>query len=297
MKTRFFTFLLLTFLLSVMAQAQIPNPGFENWTTSTKENQTIRDPEGWYTPNTLSVFFGEPEMAKQTADAYEGSSALMLMNLANERKTTSFALTFKETAKGENDDKFPVSGKVTAFKGFYKYTYTAPSDSCRMMILLFRNGVTVGSGEFTSGEKVSDYTSFTAPIEYYQDSLPDAATINIFTSVNDFHEGTVLTIDALSLVTPQTGFDDVEEPVLEASVYPNPVYGIAGVQFKQLQQGKTSIAVYNVLGTLVQTLAADEHFAAGTHNVDWDTETLPAGMYFVKVTQDSLEKTIKVLLK
>lgn len=297
MKTRFFTFLVFTLALSAITQAQIPNPSFENWISSTKETKTVRDPEGWYTPNTLSVFFGEPEMAKQTADAYEGSSALMLMNLANERKTTSFALTFKESEKGENDDKFPVSGKVTAFKGFYKYTYTAPTDSCRMTILLFRNGVTIGSGEFTSGEKVNEYVSFTAPVEYYQDSLPDAATINIFTSVNDFHEGTVLTVDALSLVTPQTGITDVEEPVLEASVYPNPVYGIAGVQFKQMHQGKTSIAVYNVLGTLVQTLAAEEYFAAGTHNVDWDTASLPAGMYFVKVTQDSLEKTIKVLLK
>ena len=47
MKTRFFTFLVFTVALGLSTQAQIPNPGFENWTTSTKENQTIHDPEGF----------------------------------------------------------------------------------------------------------------------------------------------------------------------------------------------------------------------------------------------------------
>jgi hypothetical protein len=284
-------------LLSVAAKAQIPNASFENWTTETKENVTFRELTGWYTPNMGNAFNNEQEMATQTQDAYEGVSALKLTNIENKNRMPASAFPMSDAGAGEFIDRFPISGKITALKGFYKYDFTAAHDSCSMSIMVFRKGVNIGYGEFIGSAKVNSYSAFSATVTYFQDSIPDSASINIFTSVNDLHVGSVLTIDALTLSGSNTGTTEYTKPRVKASVYPNPVYGMAGVEFELMQAGTTSVEVYNVLGVLVHVLASNGEFAAGTHRLDWNTGHFPEGMYFVKITQDTAETTIKVLLK
>lgn len=297
MKTKRFTFLFATLFSVITSQAQIPNASFENWATKTIQDKTVRNPVGWYTSNVTSVYFGEPEMAKQTADAYSGNSALMLVNYTNQLEMTANAQTINEISEDEFNEKFPLNNKVVSLKGYYKYDYTAESDSCQILIMLYRNGINIAYGEFSNGIKSNQYTAFEAPIQYFQDSIPDSASISIFASSNRFNDGTVLIIDDLSLTTQATSVAEHSINDIEASVYPNPVYGMAGIQFKQTQSGKTTIAVYNVLGNLVQQLATNEYYTVGNHNIDWETDRLPEGMYFVKITQNEASKTIKVLLK
>lgn len=284
-------------LLSIVAQAQIPNAGFENWTTETKETITFHELTGWYTPNMSNAFNNEQEMAAQTQDAYEGVSALKLSNFENKNHMPASAFPMMQAGKDEFTDKFPVSGKITALKGFYKYDYTTAHDSCSMSIMVFRKGLNIGYGEFIGSTKVNNYSAFSAVITYFQDSIPDSASINIFTSVNDLHVGSVLTIDALTLSGSTTGITEYTKPRVKASVYPNPVYGMAGVEFELMQPGTTSVEVYNVLGVLVHVLASNGQFTAGTHRLDWNTENFPEGMYFIKIKQDTAETTVKVLLK
>lgn len=290
------TLLCATFF-SVFAQAQIPNASFENWTTVTKEGVTYHDVTGWYTPNIANVFNNEPEMATQTADAYEGASALKLSNLPNKYSMSASAFSMIEGAKDEFIDKFPVTGKVTSLKGFYKYDFTGEHDSCGIYLLLFRNGINIGYGEFIGSSKVSEYSPFSVPVQYFQDSIPDSASINIYTSRGDFHEGSVLHVDAFSFTTVNTSLREQTKPRVSVSIFPNPVFGTAGIEFELMQPGTTSVEVYNVLGALVHVLTPNGYFEAGKHRLDWNTSNFPEGMYFVKITQDTAETTMKVLIK
>ena len=285
-------------LLSVPSvYAQIPNAGFEDWSTVTKEGITYQNVTNWYTPNAQNSFFGEPEMAEQTTDAHAGSSALKLSNYANKNNIVASAFPMAETGKDEFIDRFPVSGKITALRGFYKYDYTEAHDSCSISVIVFRNGNMIGFGEFIGSSKVQTYAPFTAIIQYFQDSMPDSASINIYTSRESLHVGSVLTIDELSLLGSATGVKEDAYNSVTASVYPNPVYEMANVEFVQQQPGTTRIAIYNLLGVEVAVLARDETYTAGTHRIHWNTANLPEGMYFVNITQSASEKTIKVLLK
>ncbi|MES2780873.1 MAG: hypothetical protein V4651_13355, partial [Bacteroidota bacterium] len=129
------TFVLLcsTLMNTGISNAQIPNAGFENWTTETKEGITFHNLNNWYTPNAGNVFNGEPEMATQTNDAHEGTSALKLTNLVNQFKMSATAFPMMEISKDEFTDKFPVTEKITALKGFYKYDFTTAHDSCSII--------------------------------------------------------------------------------------------------------------------------------------------------------------------
>lgn len=290
------TILCATFL-SALAQAQIPNAGFENWTTESKGSLIFHELTGWYTPNIGNVFNNEPEMATQTTDAYNGQSALKLSNLPNRYNMAASAFPMVEVSKDEFTDRFPVSGKITSLKGFYKYDFAAPHDSCSISVLLYRNGLNIGYGEFIGATKANNYTPFTATVQYFQDSMPDSASINIYASRDDFHEGSVLYVDAFSFTTEATGTNEEIKPRVTAAIYPNPVYGNAAVEFELMKAGTTSVEIYNVLGVLVYVLASNGQFSAGKHRLDWNTSNFPEGMYFVKVTQDTAETTLKVLLK
>jgi hypothetical protein len=293
------TFYCLVFMLVTLSssKAQIPNAGFENWKEVTKYEVTYHEVIGWNTPNALNVFSGEDEMAEQTTDAHSGSSALKLTNLANRNNLPAFASAVSPLQDDDFIEKFPVSGKITALNGYYKYNFIGDHDSCSISVLLYRNGITVAAGQFFGSTKRTSFESFSVPVEYFMDSLPDSATINIFVSANNAQQGSVLIVDDLSFTTPSTGVDQQPGQEITASVYPNPVYGMAGISFEQKQPGTTTINVYNILGTKIQSLITNEKFSAGIHHVDWETEGLPEGMYFVKIIQQSVEKTIKVLLK
>lgn len=100
--------------------------------------------------------------------------------------------------------------------------------------------------------------------------------------------GTLHAIGSPEIVdVPITGGD--VPAVLALAVGPNPARGPAAVRFDLPIGGAVSLAVYDVAGRAVRTLADGEPFEAGRHGRNWDGATsagirAPAGVYFVKMT-------------
>ncbi len=67
--------------------------------------------------------------------------------------------------------------------------------------------------------------------------------------------------------------------------FPNPTTGPATVRFQLTRTAPVRLDVYDVRGRLVETLASDE-FAAGTHDVPWNTSSLASGTYLYRLTVD-----------
>jgi hypothetical protein len=89
-------------------------------------------------------------------------------------------------------------------------------------------------------------------------------------------------------------------PAIITRSHPNPFTSNTNVDFLLQNSGRALVAVYDVLGRRVATLA-DESFDAGTHVVTWDGtgtqgEALPSGMYFVKLDAAGTSSVRKVLL-
>ena len=64
--------------------------------------------------------------------------------------------------------------------------------------------------------------------------------------------------------------------------YPNPLNSITTVEYDLLKQGKVELVIYNHLGQQIDELVNTQQ-AIGKHQAAWDTEGLPAGIYYYRL--------------
>ena len=77
--------------------------------------------------------------------------------------------------------------------------------------------------------------------------------------------------------------------------YPNPFSDATTVEYKLPEAMDVQVGVYNALGQRVQTLV-DGARSAGTHQVTWESGTLPSGTYFVRLRAGEVTETRQVTL-
>lgn len=70
------------------------------------------------------------------------------------------------------------------------------------------------------------------------------------------------------------------------SLYPNPASGNLSIGFTLATADKIKIELYDLLGNKIAGLA-NQSYTAGKQHVSWNTETLPAGAYLVKMISSS----------
>ena len=80
-----------------------------------------------------------------------------------------------------------------------------------------------------------------------------------------------------------------------ADNYPNPFNPQTTIEYSLDKAGAVTVNVYSLTGKLVQTLV-DGHQAAGTHIVAFNGGSVPSGIYFYTLTNDSQTITKKMIL-
>jgi len=76
---------------------------------------------------------------------------------------------------------------------------------------------------------------------------------------------------------------------------PNPFNPTTTINFYIPEAGTTTIAIFNIAGQKVDTIA-NEFLSAGSHSVMWDASGFSAGVYFYTVTSGKFTKTMKMTL-
>ncbi len=204
--------------------AQIPNSGFENWTTVDDH----LDPDGWMTENEQLAAFGVFTCEKGTpgavGDAYVKLTSKVFPG-------TSSVITAVMAAG------FPYSGRPAAWNGSVKYDIQA-GDEANVTVGFYLNGVGIGVGLFSFTGTQSNWVEFSIPITYGDgSSVPDSAYIAIGSSGSDAVAGTTISFDDLSF---------------------GALNGNAGIQEAQASVG---LRVYPTLATDVLNLIADQPLA------------------------------------
>ena len=99
------------------------------------------------------------------------------------------------------------------------------------------------------------------------------------------------------------GFDDITEKQLpkkmEINIHPNPFNSSVAVGFYMEQSGNATVAVYNMMGELVNTLI-DGIIQDGNHSAIWNGTDAngmqtPSGIYFFRISTRSETKILKGL--
>ncbi len=78
-------------------------------------------------------------------------------------------------------------------------------------------------------------------------------------------------------------------------VHPNPFNSIANINFELSYRAHVSLCVFNMLGQKVATLINRE-MGVGTHDLRWDSQNIPSGIYFLKMTVGNDSDTKKMIV-
>ena len=271
-------------LVSFLGSAQIPNPGFENWTGT--------EPDGWLTNNIIGVV----QPVQQSSTSHSGSSSA-------KAEMVSFAGSPWPAWLWSGTDGlgFPVSQRHATLTGYYQFHQMA-GDALYIEVLMKKNGVGIGVGAITTGVQTSSWTQFSLDIFYATGEIPDSAWIYILvtdTTGTSTTTGSYALIDDLAFM----GISDIrkmENPNLAQKYqlkqnYPNPFNPSTNIEFSIPQSSDVRLIVYNQLGQTVATLV-DKPLSAGGYSVDWNAEGLPSGVYFYRITAGDFTQTRKLLL-
>ena len=79
------------------------------------------------------------------------------------------------------------------------------------------------------------------------------------------------------------------------SAFPNPFNPSTTISYAVETNGRLSLQIYNITGQLVETLV-NEQVEAGYHQVTWNAENQPSGLYFVRMAAGDYISTQKMLL-
>lgn len=291
--------------LSAQGITPVPNQDFESWNSYSGYS----DPEFWDSPNeeiSAIPFFGTTVVSKSTdhqSGSYsarlESKEILMIGEIPGFLTCGQLTIDIS-TLSFEVTGGAPVFDMPTHLKGYYKYLPKG-GDSCAIGIGLFKtiidtvagNTTTeVGVGYFSTRDTVSDWTLFSAWIDYYVAEQPDTMNIIALSSAQeDMTPGTVLFLDNLFL--DYTVGVDPTDPAAGVSVYHDQETSrlLVFCQFEQPQQ--TTITLYTIVGTPLVRLPS-EWISTGKQIVACDH--LPKGIYILEVIHDGKRYVVKYLL-
>jgi hypothetical protein len=273
------------------AQTVVPNGGFETWV----DHSSYEDPVNWDTPNqevaTIPIF-GTPVVSKST----DHNSGLLSAKLETKHITippldvpgliTLGNLTINiSQATFQLTGGVPISDHPTHLQGFYKYIPKG-GDSCVIGIGLFKfqagNRDTIASGYFTTKDTLTDWTPFSAWIEYTESVAPD--TMNIFAlstaQETGMHPGTTLYVDDISL--DYTVSVNREEANKEIRIYQDNETKRLLVFFDYPEPVPVTLSLFDIRGTLV---SGSPEMMIGKEKKEIAFGSFPKGIYLLNIQQ------------
>jgi len=276
--------LLVLFSITIITNAQIPNNGFENWTTV----GSYENPNGWVNCNGNG---GTGYPVTKSTDHYPvnvGNFSIRMENFtsgATGCATYGFANSVPYI--GYNGASFPIAGHPNSFCGYYKFM---PQNNDTMTIAcgLYLNGAMVAYATLTTTNTVSNWTSFTIPFSSY--TTADSASIGLgaFYSLGTtpiIQGNSVLFVDNLSFDNLITSVTEQTSKNKAFSLFPNPASDFVSLTLYYTDNADLTLNIFNVTGKLISSETI------GRNQQQLNIEDLSNGIYIVEIkTKDWTEK-------
>lgn len=288
---------LLAFFICVLitsVKAQIPNSGFENWTTTL----SVETPDGWSTLNPITAV-STLYTAEKASPGNPGSYYLKLTS-----KSINGAIVPGIAIAGTMNMQtlqpisgFPCNVRPTALTGKWQHMiYGTSQGSIEILLSRWDNSsnkrVSVGSGKVTLSGMAMSWANFNIPITYADLNNPDSCMIILKASGDMPTAKDYLWIDNLAF-SGVSGIPTLENNKLNIQLYPNPVKEKLEiyVQSNNISNGK--LEVIDMTGKCHYTENVNVSIGENIYSVE--TDEFPAGVYFLSLTTDKIKKCCRFM--
>lgn len=284
--------------MTTVAFAQIPNPGFENFT-----NMGAYDvPDGWGTLNNTTAIAGVYTASKGTPGS-PGTSYLKLTS-----KTVSSTVVNGIAVSGVLDSMtlMPKSGfaynmRPANLTGKWQHMiYGSSQGSIQIMLTRWDTGMNmrmpVASGSVTLSGMAMSWANFTIPLTYVDGSNPDSCVIVMKASGSAPTNNDYLWVDNLAFSGSVTGIQKYESSVVSNMiVFPNPSSETIHINMNIKSTQKVSIELTDINGKLI--LSKDVGTIQGESKQTLNINGISKGTYVVRIVTGNGTEERKIIIE
>jgi hypothetical protein len=281
---------------AIEIQAQIPNNGFENWSTS--GNCLI--PQGW---GCLNDWMGETEncySVSRSQDHYPSSIGSFSIKIENrvsilpDAGAGGMVWTGDSTGFGTDQPVFPIIGHPTSLCGYYKFL-PENGDTMDIHFVLYKNGVDIAGGKLLVRTAVPEWTAFSIPVTNpeYEDAESARILMSSFNADNfpALHGNSVMYVDNLSFDVLITTSDESNNSNAFFRLSPNPADDAVRFIFSRSVNNSATLEIYNQIGVKVRS----EKLKQNQQTIN--TAGLSEGIYFVVLTSRDYTCNQKLIIQ
>lgn len=295
---RIFTLIVATIFSGVVA-AQIPNAGFETWTTTSGYDV----PTGWDQLNSMTSSMSTYTCTKGTPGAV-GSSYIKLVS----KTVTGMGVMPGVAVSGVIDmaSFTPKSGfastvRPVSLTGSWQYMAFG-SDQGHIAVLLSKWNTamnmrdTVAFTDYMLPGMAMSWATFTIPLTYQSTAVPDSAIIVLSASGTTPVNSSYLYVDNLAFTgTVPTAVNSIANNKSPFSIYPNPASETATINFTSSSNQNVNVHISDMSGKLVKSV--EQPVQNGKNQIHLDLKGLIKGMYLIVLNNETETETQKLIVE
>jgi hypothetical protein len=275
------TFIAAISLFCLNLSAQVPNAGFENWTSGI--------PDNWFTSNISSI----ATPVTQFSPGHTGVCA---------KGQPVFSSVLNDTVapfiySGNVGLGFPITQAYATLEFYYQCNLTAGDLFSAVVVIYDASYNIIAASSEDIPTSVSGWTHIAIPINYISSGAANAAISftllpNPASSATQPALTSTFLIDDVSL-TGLVAITEIMEEADNAFVYPNPANNVVSVSLHNSANGKAEITVYDLLGNAVKKISSERTSSRFEHK--FSVADLRSGIYPVRITSGSKQWIAKIV--
>lgn len=297
MKKCFLSFIA-TIAISTIVTAQIPNAGFENWTSMGAYN----NPDSWDNLNAMTTSMSVYTCTKGTP----GSPGTAYLKLVSKSVSGMGVMPGIATTGTINMGNMNVSGgfafsqRPQSLTGKWQYMASGSDAGFVAVYLTKWNSMmnmrdTVAMAMQSLSGMAMSWTNFTLNLMYMNGNNPDTAQIILSSSGMTPVANSYLYVDNLAFSGSVAGVKENVSLIGNLSVYPNPASEKLSVDLLLQKNTSLKLQLIDLSGNIVKEFA--EANVSGKLNRSIELSALAKGVYFLKVLTDNGSEVRKITIE
>ncbi|MBK7027866.1 MAG: T9SS type A sorting domain-containing protein [Bacteroidales bacterium] len=289
----------LTFGLALSISAQLPNPGFENWTIV----GSFETPDFWGNMNASTSGSGVYTITKGVSGPASGAAFVKLMT-----KDVAGTITPGIIVSGMLDEAtlkpksgIPFTGRPEKLKGKWQFmgygtdvaTFSGWLTKWNTSVHQ-RDTIAILSGN-TSG-MLHSWGDFNFPFTYRSAAIPDSVVIMISSSSSNPVKNSFIWLDDLAFDGTVTSVEPVNTKI-EVNVFPNPASQFVKVSFYSPKDDQVNFILNDNIGNRVAEYQFDVAQGSNTVMIDLSSARIHNGLYFLSMHASFAAQTRKLVIK
>lgn len=284
--------------LSNLAVAQIPNSGFETWTSM----GSYSNPAGWGTMNNTTT----PSSVYTATKGTPGSPGTAYLKLTSKTVLSNVVNAIAVSGKLDSITMQPISGfaftlRPQKFTGKWQHMSAADDGSISIKLTRWNTSTnsreTVATANRVLGTMAMSWATFTINFVYQTGNAPDTCIIVLKASGTTPVANDYLWVDNLSFTgsVSGTGIESNNNFLNSLVVYPNPSSSTIIIDLNLKSSEKTTFELTDLIGKII--LSKTVSLPQGESTQTFDISGLAKGSYFIKINTESGSETRKIIVE